>query len=74
MALNLDVKFETPEEHFLKHKLLPYELPKFNPKSLSQTDDICKPADAELTPKHQEVDNDQLFILTFALKIISFRD
>ncbi|TGZ33003.1 Uncharacterized protein DBV15_08840 [Temnothorax longispinosus] len=55
MALNLGIKFETPEEHFLKHKTPPYELPKFNPKSLSQTDDICKPVDAELTLKQQEV-------------------
>jgi len=56
MALNLDIKFETPEEHFLKHKTPPYELPKFNPKNLSQTDDICKPANAELTLKQQEVE------------------
>lgn len=55
MALNLEIKFETPEEHFLKHKTPPYELPKFNPKSLSQSDDICNPADAELTLKQQEI-------------------
>lgn len=55
MALNVDVKFETPEEHFLKHKTPPYELPKFNPKNLSQIDDICKPADAKLTLQQQEV-------------------
>ncbi|KAG5331513.1 PNKP kinase, partial [Acromyrmex charruanus] len=54
MALNVDVKFETPEEHFLKRKAPPYELPKFNPKNLSQID-ICKPADAELTLKQQEM-------------------
>ncbi|XP_011635937.1 uncharacterized protein F21D5.5 isoform X1 [Pogonomyrmex barbatus] len=55
MALNLGIKFETPEEHFLKHKTAPYQLPKFNPKSLPQTNDVCKPADAELTLKQQEV-------------------
>ncbi|XP_011877735.1 PREDICTED: uncharacterized protein F21D5.5 [Vollenhovia emeryi] len=55
MALNVDVKFETPEEHFLKCKTAPYDLPKFNPKSLPQTTDICKPADAELTLKQQEM-------------------
>ncbi|XP_018392374.1 PREDICTED: uncharacterized protein F21D5.5 [Cyphomyrmex costatus] len=54
MALNVDVKFETPEEHFLKRKTAPYELPKFNPKNLLQTD-ICKPADVELTLKQQEM-------------------
>jgi len=68
MALNVDVKFETPEEHFLKHKTPPYELPKFNPKSLSQTDDICKPANVELTLKQQEVDSNELLMLTFAYK------
>ncbi|XP_020297314.1 uncharacterized protein F21D5.5-like [Pseudomyrmex gracilis] len=32
-ALNLDLKFYTPEEHFLKYrKSIPYNLPMFNPK------------------------------------------
>lgn len=70
MALNVDVKFETPEEHFLKHKTPPYELPKFNSKSLLQTDDICTPADAELILKQQEVENNKLLTLTFTYKII----
>ncbi|KAL0104951.1 hypothetical protein PUN28_016531 [Cardiocondyla obscurior] len=55
MALNVNIKFQTPEEHFLNHKAAPYELPKFNPKSLSQTSDISKPVNAELTLKQQEV-------------------
>ncbi|XP_025156927.1 uncharacterized protein F21D5.5 isoform X2 [Harpegnathos saltator] len=55
MALNLDIKFETPEEHFLKQKAAPYVLPVFNPKNLPKDCDICKPADANLTLKQQEV-------------------
>lgn len=55
MALNLSIKFETPEEHFLKHKVAPYVLPQFNPKSLPKTGEVCKPANAKLTLKQQEV-------------------
>lgn len=33
-AINIDMQFFTPEEHFLDHKPLQYELPKFNPKQL----------------------------------------
>ncbi|XP_014467773.1 PREDICTED: uncharacterized protein F21D5.5 [Dinoponera quadriceps] len=55
MALNLDIKFETPEEHFLKHKAALYVLPQFNPKNLPKDITVCKPADANLTPKQQEV-------------------
>ncbi|XP_032678130.1 uncharacterized protein F21D5.5 isoform X2 [Odontomachus brunneus] len=55
MALNLNVKFETPEEHFLKHKVAPYVLPEFNPKNLPKDCNVCKPADANLTPKQQEI-------------------
>ncbi|KAM0728010.1 Bifunctional polynucleotide phosphatase/kinase [Formica fusca] len=55
MALNLGIKFETPEEHFLKHKTPPYELPKFNPKNFSQTDDLYKPVNAKLTLQQQEM-------------------
>lgn len=55
MALNLDLKFETPEEHFLKHKAALYTLPQFNPKNLPKNCDVCKPANANLTSKQQEV-------------------
>lgn len=57
MALNINIKFETPEEHFLKHKAAPYVLPKFNPKNLSTISNLCKPPDAELTVEQQEVCN-----------------
>lgn len=59
MALNVGIKFETPEEHFLKHKAPPYELPKFNSKNLSQNDDVCKPANAKLMLQQQEVNTDK---------------
>ncbi|XP_072762872.1 uncharacterized protein F21D5.5 isoform X2 [Anoplolepis gracilipes] len=55
MALNVGLKFETPEEHFLKHKAPRYELPKFNPQNFSQTDDVCKPANAKLMLQQQEI-------------------
>jgi len=66
MALNVGVKFETPEEHFLKHKAPPYELPKFNPKDLPQSGDMYKPADAKLTLTQQEVN--KLFYVDCYLK------
>ncbi|CAL7941007.1 unnamed protein product [Xylocopa violacea] len=36
-ALNLNLKFYTPEEFFLGHSQVPYNLPTFNPKNLSNT-------------------------------------
>jgi len=63
MALNLAIKFETPEEHFLKHKSPVYELPKFDPKSLSKTGDLCKPANAKLMLEQQEVDDNRYFAI-----------
>ncbi|XP_015437762.1 PREDICTED: uncharacterized protein F21D5.5 [Dufourea novaeangliae] len=38
LALNLGLKFYTPEEHFLGHKEAPYVLPTFNPKNLPTVD------------------------------------
>jgi hypothetical protein len=63
MALNLAIRFETPEEHFLKHKSPIYELPKFDPKNLSKTGDLCKPADTKLMPEQQEVDDNRYFAI-----------
>lgn len=69
MALNVGIKFETPEEHFLKHKTPPYELPKFNSKNLSQNNDVCKPANAKLMLQQQEVNIDKKILL---LKVFDF--
>lgn len=63
MALNLAVKFQTPEEHFLNHKASSYELPKFDPKNPSRTGDLCKPANARLTLERQEVDDQEYFAI-----------
>lgn len=52
LALNLGLKFYTPEEHFLGHKQASYVLPVFNPKNLQITE-ICSKSD--LTSTKQEV-------------------
>lgn len=43
LALNLGLRFQTPEEHFLGHKTAPFILPTFNPKNIPQTGAVCKP-------------------------------
>lgn len=55
MALNVGVKFETPEEHFLKQKAAPFVLPQFDPKNFPKADHVCKPVDAKLISEQQEV-------------------
>ncbi|XP_076242930.1 polynucleotide kinase 3'-phosphatase [Calliopsis andreniformis] len=52
LALNLGLKFYTPEEHFLGHKEAPYVLPKFNPKDIPTTE-IC--VGGNLTSDTQEI-------------------
>ncbi|KAI4503715.1 hypothetical protein M0802_001118 [Mischocyttarus mexicanus] len=52
MAKNVDLYFQTPEEHFLKHKVAPYVLPTFNPKALKKDDN---PTDAEIISQQQEI-------------------
>jgi len=72
MALNLDIRFETPEEHFLKHKSPIYELPEFDPKNLSKTGNLCKPADTKLMLEQQEVNDNRYFaIKIFAGRVVS---
>lgn len=55
MAMNIGLQFQTPEEHFLGHKAVPYVLPTFDPKALLKDGNICHPADAKITSKQQEV-------------------
>ncbi|KAL2715400.1 uncharacterized protein V1478_015098 [Vespula squamosa] len=55
MALNIGLRFQTPEEHFLGHKTVPYVLPTFDPKALLKDDNICHPTDAKITSKQQEI-------------------
>lgn len=47
-ALNIGLKFYTPEEYFLGHKPVPFKEPEFNPKSLS--DGSTPPLDPPETP------------------------
>lgn len=52
LALNLGLKFYTPEEHFLGHKQAIFILPTFNPKNLSNGE-IC--SGSNITSSDQEV-------------------
>lgn len=55
MALNIGLRFETPEEHFFGHKPAPYVLPTFNPKVLTKDGSICHPPDANIVSQEQEI-------------------
>ncbi|XP_012253924.2 uncharacterized protein F21D5.5 isoform X1 [Athalia rosae] len=55
LALNLGIKFETPEEHFLGHKPVQWIPPKFNPKKFDENISITDPSAAKLTSEEQEV-------------------
>ncbi|XP_017793104.1 PREDICTED: uncharacterized protein F21D5.5 [Habropoda laboriosa] len=52
LALNLGLKFYTPEEHFRGHKQAPFQLPAFNPKNLPDGE-IC--SGTSITSSDQEV-------------------
>ncbi|XP_047001116.1 bifunctional polynucleotide phosphatase/kinase isoform X2 [Schistocerca americana] len=43
-ALNIGLKFYTPEEHFLGYKAAQFNLPEFNPSALMQDKPLCEPA------------------------------
>ncbi|XP_066602863.1 uncharacterized protein F21D5.5 [Prorops nasuta] len=55
LAINIDIKFETPEEHFLGHKKAPYKLPLFNPRALKTDIDLYYPTNSPITSNEQEV-------------------
>ncbi|KAK7793051.1 hypothetical protein R5R35_004477 [Gryllus longicercus] len=54
LALNLNLKFHTPEEFFLKDKVAPYNLPEFIPSKL-QDMPLTDPEDACISSDSQEV-------------------
>ncbi|XP_011299575.1 uncharacterized protein F21D5.5 isoform X2 [Fopius arisanus] len=54
-ALNVDLTFYTPEEHFLGQKPVKYNLPVFDPKRVEDNADVCDPPIAQLSSKIQEV-------------------
>ncbi|XP_049762750.1 bifunctional polynucleotide phosphatase/kinase isoform X3 [Schistocerca cancellata] len=47
-ALNIGLKFYTPEEHFLGYKAAQFNLPEFNPSALMQDKPLCEPAGTKL--------------------------
>lgn len=59
LALNLNLKFYTPEEYFLDFEPIPYELPIFNPKNLSNKE-IC--SGSNIISNDQEV-NKVIFVI-----------
>nr|XP_019963484.1 PREDICTED: bifunctional polynucleotide phosphatase/kinase [Paralichthys olivaceus] len=54
-ALNMGLKFHTPEEYFLGWKSAPYSLPDFDPRKLDTADRLYDPPSASLTSSRTEV-------------------
>ncbi|KAK0089927.1 hypothetical protein PV325_004679 [Microctonus aethiopoides] len=54
-ALNVQLKFQTPEEHFLGQKPAKYNLPSFNPKNLRADIDLFDPSGTNVDGKCQEI-------------------
>lgn len=54
-ALNIGMKFYTPEEYFLNQKPAPFILPEFDPRKLKTIDPLCDPPDAQIVSDKQEV-------------------
>ena len=62
MAVNLALKFYTPEEYFLDKKPVPYQDPEFDPRK-QQSLPLLQPASAEMISNKQEVYTPIIFIL-----------
>lgn len=55
-AMNLNLKFYTPEEYFLGWKTAPFQMPEFDPRSLLQSRlPLLEPETSQLVSKSQEV-------------------
>ncbi|XP_071090216.1 bifunctional polynucleotide phosphatase/kinase-like [Haliotis cracherodii] len=54
-ALNVGLKFYTPEEYFRDHKAAPFKLPEFDPKKLSSTSEVVSPAGSPIASSTKEV-------------------
>ncbi|PSN37191.1 Bifunctional polynucleotide phosphatase/kinase [Blattella germanica] len=55
LAINLGLKFFTPEEHFLKYHPAPFKLPEFNPSKIPTNIPLCDPADTKFSSDNTEV-------------------
>lgn len=54
-ALNIGLKFYTPEEFFLDQKPAPFSLPEFDPRALNPNAPLFVPSQAKLIASRQEV-------------------
>jgi bifunctional polynucleotide phosphatase/kinase len=55
LAINLNLTFHTPEEHFLGHKKASYNAPSFHPKEASKNTVLYNPQYAKIISDQQEV-------------------
>lgn len=70
-AMNLSLKFYTPEEYFLGQRPVPYKEPSFNPQTFESPSSLLDPPHSELISTKQEVHCYLIFkILINCLKII----
>ncbi|XP_065562164.1 uncharacterized protein F21D5.5-like isoform X2 [Artemia franciscana] len=54
-ALNVGLKFYTPEEYFLGQKSVQYKMPEFDPRSVRSTMELLDPPTAKIAADTQEV-------------------
>lgn len=54
-ALNVGVKFYTPEEFFMLQKAAPFNMPEFDPRAIDTSAPLLDPPSASMTSKSQEV-------------------
>lgn len=54
-ALNVGVKFYTPEEFFMLQKAAPFNMPEFDPRAIDTSAPLLDPPSASITSKSQEV-------------------
>lgn len=54
-ALNIGVKFYTPEEFFMFQKAAPFNMPEFDPRAIDTSAPLLDPPSASITSKSQEV-------------------
>ncbi|XP_046649857.1 uncharacterized protein F21D5.5-like [Daphnia pulicaria] len=55
LAINVGLKFYTPEEFFLGHRSVPHKQPDFEPRNVDASVPLLEPSDAPLFQKKQEV-------------------